>query len=475
MANDMDTHTKQEHIPRLILAAAHSGSGKTMLTMGLLAAYRKRGIRLASFKCGPDYIDPMFHSRVLGLPTRNLDGYFTDEQTTRMLFAQGVFDSGFADGSVSDSKRTQMAELALIEGVMGYYDGAGLCTEQGSTYALAKALDAPVVLLIDAAGMSRSAVAELKGFLTYRTPSQIAGVIFNRMSQAVYEAVLPEVETLGIRACGYVPHLQGMELPSRHLGLVTPEELEDLKKYTDELAAHISQTVDLDALLSLAGTAPKLTWKTQELPKLSKPLYFSVARDEAFCFLYEDNLDYLRKIGAKLQFFSLLHEEHLPEKTDVLLLPGGYPELYARELSANTSMRREILAALNSGTYVLAECGGFLYLTKQLEDSEGHAYPMVGQINAKAFQTGKLGRFGYIELTPKTGGEAIRGHEFHYFDTTDNGSAFVAKKPFRDVCWECMHASERGLIGFPHLYYYSNPAFLAEHLERYIRCGRKSG
>ena len=444
---------RQKQIPRLVLAAPHSGSGKTMITMGLLAAFQKRGIKLASYKCGPDYIDPMFHSRVLGLPTRNLDTYFTDADTTRMLFAQG---------------QTEETQLSLIEGVMGYYDGAGLATQTGSTYELANVLEAPVVLIIDAAGLSLSAVAVLKGFLEYRESDRIAGVLFNRMSKQVYEAIRPEVEALGIRACGYVPRLSDMELPSRHLGLVAPGELSNLRTYTEKLAERIEETVDLDALLALAQNAQELTWKPVTLPKLSRALNVSVAKDEAFCFLYEDNLKYLREIGAKVQFFSPLHESKLPDGTEVLLLTGGYPELYAEKLSANTDMRQSIRAALENGIYVLAECGGFLYLTEQLEDMEGHSYPMAGWIPAKAFQTKKLSRFGYIELTPQAGGAKIRGHEFHYFDTTDNGSDFVAKKPFRDVRWECMHASERALIGFPHLYYYSNPAFLAERLEQYI-------
>ncbi|MCI7129275.1 MAG: cobyrinate a,c-diamide synthase [Lachnospiraceae bacterium] len=444
---------QRKQIPRLILAAAHSGSGKTMITMGLLAAFQKRGVNLASYKCGPDYIDPMFHSRVLGLPTKNLDTFFTDVDTTRMLFAKG---------------QTEETQLALIEGVMGYYDGAGLATEVGSTYELANVLEAPVVLIIDAAGMSLSAVAVLKGFLEYRAPGRIAGVLFNRMSKQVYESIRPEVEKVGVHPCGYVPKLADMELPSRHLGLVTPQELSDLKTYTEKLAERIAETIDLDAVLALAKNAPEFTWKPMKLPKLSRPLCVSVARDEAFCFLYEDNLNYLREIGAQVQYFSPLHDAGLPEETEVLLLSGGYPELYAGELSGNEPMRRSILAALENGVYVLAECGGFLYLTEQLEDMAGHSHPMTGWIPAKSFRTKKLGRFGYIELAPQAGGTWIRGHEFHYFDTTDNGCDFVAKKPFRDVRWECMHASERALIGFPHLYYYSNSAFLFERLEQYI-------
>lgn len=450
---------KRRAIPRLLIAAPHSGSGKTTFTMGLLAAYKRRGIPLMSYKCGPDYIDPMFHSRVLGIPSKNLDGYFTDEDTLRMLFAEGMEE--------------ESAALAVIEGVMGYYDGAGLVSECGSSYELARTLETPAVLLVDAKGMSLSLLALLKGFIEYRTPSRIAGVVFNRMSKQVYEALCPQLtEQLGIRAYGYIPQLSGMELPSRHLGLVTPGELTGLHNYVDTLARKIEETVDLDGLLALAQGAPELMWEERTLPQLSRGLHISVAWDEAFCFLYEDNLNYLKKIGARLQFFSPLHDRKLPEHTEVLLLPGGYPELYARELSENAAMRQSVLAALKHGAYVLAECGGFLYLTEQMEDLNGTAYPMVGWIPAKAFQTKRLGRFGYVELFSHAGGASIRGHEFHYFDTTDNGSDFTAKKPFRDVRWDCMHASDRGLIGFPHLYYYSNPAFLAERLESYIAQSR---
>lgn len=446
---------EQKIIPRLLIAAPHSGSGKTMFTVGLLAAFKKRGIRPMSYKCGPDYIDPMFHSRVLGVPARNLDGYFVDAGMLRMLFAGGVEEEN--------------AALSIIEGVMGYYDGAGLAGTCGSSFELAQTLDAPAILLVDAKGMSLSVLALLKGFLEYRTPSRIAGVVFNRMSKQVYEAIRPQAEAqLGIRVCGYLPQLSGMELPSRHLGLVTPEELAGLQNYVDALAQKIEETVDLDGLLALAQSAPELAWEKRGLKRLSRELNIAVARDEAFCFLYEDNLDYLKKIGGRLHYFSPLHDKKLPEHTEVLLLPGGYPELYARELSENEAMRASVLTALKKGTYVLAECGGFLYLTRGLEDMEGNVYPMVGWIPADAFRTKKLGRFGYVELIQQEDGAAIRGHEFHYFDTTDNGADFTAKKPFRDVQWECMHASKRGLIGFPHLYYYSNPAFLAQRLENFI-------
>ena len=446
--------TKQA--PRLILAATHSGSGKTMLTIGLLAAYRRMGLTLSAFKCGPDYIDPMFHSRVLGIPSRNLDGYFTDEATTQALFAQAAAP---AEG------------LSLIEGVMGYFDGVA-STLQGSACELADTLEAPVVLVIDAAGMSLSAAAELQGFLNFHRPSRIAGVIFNRTTAGVYETLRPLVEEMGVRACGYLPRLKDMELPSRHLGLVTPDQIQDLRAYTDRLADALMETVDLEAILALARDVSPIRWRESELPHLSKGLNISVARDEAFCFLYEDNLAYLEKIGGACQFFSPLHDAALPQNTDVLLLPGGYPELYGKQLSENTAMRAAIYKALADGIFVLAECGGFLYLTRAIQDMDGCSYPMVGRIDTEGVRGEKLQRFGYVELTEADdpgGNQWIRGHEFHYYDTDQNGMCFIAKKPHSDRSWLCMHVSDHELIGFPHLYYYSNPLFLYERLEGYLQ------
>lgn len=454
----MDERKKTGELPRLLLAAAHSGSGKTMLTMGILAALARRGIPLAAFKSGPDYIDPMFHSRVLGIPARNLDGYFTDADTLRMLFSRSAAGAG---------------GLSLIEGAMGYFDGAGLGGMQASACELAQTLSAPVVLVVDAAGMSLSAAAVLQGFLSFVTPSQIRGVIFNRMSKAVYDAVRPQVEAMGVRACGYLPRLRGMELESRHLGLVTPQEMQALRAYTERLADAVEQTVDLDALLTLAKGAPALSWREQRLPRLREPLTVAVARDRAFCFLYEDNLDYLRALGAKIRFFSPLSDARLPEHTDVVLLSGGYPELYARELSENEAMRKTIRQAYADGVYILAECGGFLYLGQTLESMDGAVYPMCGVLSGQGFRTERLQRFGYIELTPQGGGTAVRGHEFHYFDSTDNGAAMHAKKPYRETAWDCMHASEHLLAGFPHLSYYSAPSFLYERLERYTAYRRE--
>lgn len=458
--------------PRFLLSAGASGSGKTMITCGILAALRKRGKRVSSFKCGPDYIDPMFHSRVLKAKSRNLDTFFTDRETTRYLFAQG------AEGT----------DISVMEGVMGYYDGLGGISTKASASDLADVTDTPVVLIVNTKGMSLSVAAYIKGFLEYEAHPHIKGVIFNQMSPMLYPRMKKVVEEqLNVRVYGYVPVLKDLTLDNRHLGLVLPEEVEDLEKKFSLLADTLEQTLDLDGLISLAEEAPEIEnqcpenienyLKSQEAQKIreEKPV-IAVAKDEAFCFIYEDNLKLLRELGAELVPFSPLHDKKLPEGTKGLLLYGGYPELYAKELEENAPMRQEIQDALNQGMPCLAECGGFMYLHETMEDLKGNAYQGTGNISGRAFYTGKLTRFGYVELSARkegvlgAGKTPIRAHEFHYFDSTSCGGDFVAKKPGSSRNWNCIHGTGKSLWGFPHLYYHACPqvaeGFLKACLER---------
>ena len=333
-----------------------------------------------------------------------------------------------------------------------------------------------MVLVVDSRGQSLSALATLKGFLSFRPDSRIRGVIFNRMSEEVYTALKPEVEKLGIVPLGFVPRCPELMIESRHLGLVTPGEIADLGEKLDKLAALLEQTVDLDGLLTLAQRAPALTAPpAPPIPPMPPTRRIAVARDEAFCFLYRDNLDLLRDYGAELSFFSPLHDGALPEGTQGLILPGGYPELYARALSENAAMRRNIREAIKNGLPCLAECGGFLYLHRELEDMDGTCWPMAGVLDAKAFRTKKLGRFGYITLQSMAGtpflpaGEEIRAHEFHYFESEDCGDALHAQKPAGSRAWDCGHSRGYLLMGFPHLYYPSDPRFI----ERFLRACAK--
>ena len=442
--------------PRLLFAAPSSGSGKTTIVCGLLRAMKNRGRAVRAFKCGPDFIDPLFHERVVGVPSGTLDLFFSDEGQLRRLFFRHAAD----------------ADLSLIEGVMGYYDGLGAASSDASSYAVARALDAPVVLILDSRGQSLSALATLTGFLRFRSDSRIRGVIFNRMSESVYAALKPEVEQLGARPLGYVPRCPELMIESRHLGLVTPGEIVDLEQKLDALAVLLEKTVDLDELLGLAAEAPTMDVPAASpVPPMPKTR-LAVARDEAFCFLYQDNLDLLRDCGAEIAFFSPLRDTALPPGTQGLILPGGYPELYARALSENEPMRQSIRQAIEHGLPCLAECGGFLYLHRELEDMAGTFWPMVGVLDARAWRTKKLGRFGYITLNAKADtaflpmGETVRGHEFHYYESESCGDALHAQKPTGSRGWDCGHSREDLLMGFPHLYYPSSPTFIERFLRR---------
>lgn len=452
-------------LPRVMLAAPASGSGKTLITCGLLQLLVNRGKRAAAFKCGPDYIDPMFHRKVIGTPSKNLDTFFTDENRTRYLFG----------------KEAKKADISVLEGVMGFYDGVGGITVAASSYELAKVTDTPVILVVNAKGMSLSVIPMIKGFLQYQKDSHIQGVILNQTTKMTYQLLKEPIEQeLGIAALGYVPKCAEFAIESRHLGLVTPEEIADLREKLQGLAGLLEETLDVERLLALAEAAEKLDWEEPDFTKWrlgaeQRAPRIGLARDEAFCFCYQDNLELLEKLGAELVEFSPLHDEKLPEHLDGLLLYGGYPELYAKQLSQNSFMRKQIKEIILKGMPYLAECGGFMYLQETMEDMEGRKYPMAGVISGQAYRTQKLGRFGYITLTTVKDaqllkkGETIKAHEFHYFDTTKNGADYYARKPVGKREWECIHGGENHAAGFPHLYYYSNPEFAFQFLQKCVR------
>ena len=284
---------KERAVPRILLCAPASGSGKTLITCGILQALVNRGKKVASFKCGPDYIDPMFHGRVIGTKSRNLDTFFTDSNTTRYLFAENTAD----------------CDLAVVEGVMGYYDGLGGVSTDGSTYDVARTLSMPSVLIVNSRGASLSVLATIKGFLSFREDSQIRAVILNQVSPMIYAQLKPLIEQeLGVQVLGYVPKLTDLNLESRHLGLVLPGEIEALKEKLKRLASALEETLDLDALLRLAETTEPINYEEPKLPVLEHSVKIAVAADDAFCFTYLDNLSLLEKMGAKLVFFSPLKD-----------------------------------------------------------------------------------------------------------------------------------------------------------------------
>lgn len=442
-------------VPRFLICAGASGSGKTLITCGLLQALKNRSKKVASFKCGPDYIDPMFHTKVIGTHSRNLDSFFVNESVLNYLLSQNCKDM----------------DIAVMEGVMGYYDGAGGITSKASAYEVASITKTPAILIVNCKGMSVSIVPYIKGFLEYKENSQIKGVILNQMSAMLYSRVKKLIEEeLEVQVLGYVPKVEDCVIESRHLGLILPNEIEDFKERLMKLAKVLEETIDMEALLLLAKSAPDLE---EEIPwsensayafRLEQPVRIGIARDEAFCFIYEDNLELLRKMGAELVEFSPLHDKKLPADLHGLIFYGGYPELFAKQLEKNRSMREDIKKAYEKGMPVIAECGGFMYLHDTMEDMDAKSHEGVGIIKGKVYKTSKLGRFGYISLRAKKNRvldencDEIPAHEFHYFDSTSCGSDFVAKKPFSSRSWECIHLDKNLLAGFPHVYYYGNPS-----------------
>ena len=443
-------------LARFLLTAVSSGSGKTTMTCAILRAWLKAGETVASFKCGPDYIDPMFHRESVGANySANLDLFLSDEDTVRRNLARCA----------------DLAQLALIEGVMGYYDGVA-CTDEASSCALARATATPAVLVVDCRGMALSAAALIKGFMTFQADSRIRGVLLNRCPPAVYSGIKAAIEqSCGVPVLGYLPPMKDCVFESRHLGLVTAEETHNLQQKLDALAVQAEQTIDLAALAALAQSAPPLAFKPLMSAFLSDAPIIAVARDAAFCFYYEESLALLQEMGARLISFSPLEDESLPMGCCGLLLGGGYPELYAKRLSENVSMRAAVRGAIAAGMPLIAECGGFLYLHRTLEGMDGERYPMAGIINADAFRTSRPVRFGYAALTARRdnmlcyAGETLYAHSFHYWDSTDAGDAFTAQKPYRDLQWNCVHAGPSIYAGFPHLYLAGNPSAAARFLE----------
>lgn len=446
---------------KIMIAAPKSGSGKTTVTCALLQTLRDRGEKATAFKCGPDYIDPMFHSKVIGVPSYNLDTFFTGEERTASLF----------------HRHTQGGGVAVLEGVMGLYDGLGGVREEGSSYHLARVTDTPIILVADVKGMGRSILPFLAGFLQYDTHRLIRGVILNRISRSFFETIKPMIEEkLCLSVLGFLPEREIFRMESRHLGLVMPEEIVAFREKLSAVSEAFTETVSLPDLLQIAEGAPAGIGEKQKPDHMydgtgtTKNPVIAVARDEAFCFYYEDNLRMLKECGASLAFFSPVHDKKLPEGCQGILIGGGYPELYAESLSQNTAMREAVKQAAKSGMPVVAECGGFLYLHDTLTDKSGRKYAMSGVVPGACFDTGKPVRFGYVELQERESvflpaGEKIRGHEFHYYDSTDNGDAVLAKKPVTDKSYPCVIERDSCWMGFPHLYYPSNPNFVRRFVE----------
>ena len=444
---------------QLMIAAPRSGSGKTVVTCALLRALQKRGLTPCAFKCGPDYIDPTFHRSVLGVESRNLDLFLSSESCVRALYERGCGDS----------------DAAVVEGVMGYYDGLGGTSDRSSSWHVAETLELPVLLVLRAKGASLTLAAEIRGLLAFRENSRVAGALLNECSSGLYETLAPVLEReTGVPVLGCLPEIEAAKIDSRRLGLYTAGEVERLRERVDAVAQALSENMDWQRF-SEAFDRKRAKKPVASVEQNGGQIRVAVASDKAFSFTYYESLETLRKYGAEPVPFSPLNDAELPDKIGGIYLPGGYPELHAKALFDNESMRKSIKCALENGVPTVAECGGFLYLGATLCDERGKAYPMVGVLPGRASDTGRLVRFGYQTLRADAdsllfrAGEAFPAHEFHYWESDDCGDALRVEKGARG--WRCGFVGDTLYAAFPHLYFAGRP----ELAERFVAAARKYG
>ncbi|MEJ5366028.1 MAG: cobyrinate a,c-diamide synthase [Desulfosoma sp.] len=467
-----------------VIAAPHSGSGKTTVTLAILAALRKRGVAVQPFKVGPDFIDPGLHTRVTGRASRNLDGWMLSRETNRALFSRALAE----------------ADAAVVEGVMGLFDGYDGISEAGSTAEMAKWLGLPVVLVVDARSMARSVAALVHGFCYFDPELRCAGVIFNRVGSDAHLDFLKEAMTAShpnLPVLGGFPRDDGVRLPERHLGLVTAEESPLDEAFVESLARAAETHLDLDALPAATalvlpmdeaasvqctgapGGTPRDSSTVQEGG--SGPV-IAVARDAAFCFYYEDNLDLLKTYGARLIFFSPLAGETLPKDAGALYLGGGYPEVHAQALRRNERFFSDLRAFAAAGRPVYAECGGLMVLSRAIQLLSGDIVPMAGILPFATRMLPKRKALGYVEVLlsrPCLLGDAgtrLRGHEFHYSEIVGDPAPDSLSLCYRLTARKYRPEQDEGyqvgsvLASYVHLHWGSAPHAAA----RFVDAARKA-
>ncbi len=445
-------------IRRFIISGTNSGCGKTTVICAVMKRLISDGLKVSSFKCGPDYIDPMFHREIIGTDSYNLDSFFCDDNTLKYLFYE-------------NSK----GDISVVEGVMGFYDGVN---GKASSYEISQILNIPAIIVIDCKGMSTSIGAVIKGFLLYRQPNNIKGFIFNRLPEKLTDYIKTICAELNTEFLGYIPECKNISIKSRNLGLLMPDEIDKLQEKTNILSEIVKNTIDIKRILEISSNNTDFPeFLTSDIKKVCSPengLKIGIARDKAFSFIYQDNINILKKMGCEIEFFSPLRDKKLPSGISGIILSGGYPELYIKELTENKSFIEDIRNKINNNIPIIAECGGFMYLHKMLDDFES-----VGVVDGKAFKTEKLQRFGYINIQAQKDnilcrkGETIPAHEFHYWDSTSCGTDFKAFKASNNKSWKCVHAGENYYMGFPHIYFYSNPETAENFLKRCIKYRRE--
>lgn len=446
----------------VVVGGPSSGAGKTTVALGLMAAFRRRGLIVQPFKCGPDFIDPGHHQRVCGRPSRNLDGWMLAPSTNRAIFG----------------RHAATADISVVEGVMGLFDGASRSSGAGSTAEMATMLGLPIIFVVDASKMGASAAALVHGFATFDPAVTLAGAIFNKVGSASHYGLLKEaVERAGDTvSLGYLLRDEQLRIPERYLGLVTADERVLSEQAVAHLADGIEQHVDLDRVLQVAAVVAARAERAAFAPAAA-PVRIGVARDRAFCFYYEDNLDALRAAGAHLVEFSPLDDRDLPDTLDALYFGGGYPELWADTLVANQTMRTAVQRFVAAGKPVYAECGGLMYLAQSIHDRDGRRWPMVGALPFDVVMTERLQRFGYVEVTMTrdcllgAAGTTARGHSFHCSRIADDPAeiprAFQLRYTLASTDEHEGFSTGNILASYIHLHFQSNPA-LAPSLVRSV-------
>jgi len=393
----------------LVIAGTHSGVGKTTITIGIMAALKKRGLSIQPFKVGPDFIDPGYHELVCKVPSRNLDSWMLDRSYNCRLLQHHSHDK----------------DIAVVEGVMGLYDGSRSAREDGSTAHMAKLLKAPVILVVDTKGMSRSVAAVVSGFERYDKHLQLPGVILNRVGSKDHYAWLKQVieEKSRVRVLGYLPQDETVRIPERHLGLLTTKENRLDRTFIRRITNLVERHIDLDRLVRMAlpvASSPILSAPAQAGCDAHDPVRIAVAHDKAFCFYYQDNLDLLRHWGAQLAYFSPMSDTSLPDGVNGIYLGGGYPEVFAADLAANRELLKEIKQFADRGGAIYGECGGLMYLGKYIKGFDKKTYKMAGLFPFTTVMHNKLTDLGYYTVTSRKStiltrrGDTAKGHQFRY-------------------------------------------------------------
>lgn len=428
---------------RIMIAGTSSGVGKTSIVCGILDALKKMDNKVISFKCGPDYIDPMFHKKITGVPSKNLD-----------IFLMG-------EDSVKNTLRTseQSYDISVIEGVMGLYDGLG-ATSKYSANNISVLTKTPTILVVNPKGKAISVCAEIKGYLSFEQ-NNIKAIVLNNIKESMYLFYKNMIEKeLSICVIGFLPYIENAVIESRHLGLMNANEVYDIKEKVDLLGNYVIKNFDIDKIVDIARDTKPLVYENYNtLEKMGNPIIY-IALDEAFNFIYDDNLNILKQLGATIKYFSPMYDNKLPDDADGIMLFGGYPEIYAEILDKNISMKNSLINKISNGLIVYAECGGFIYLQESIIDKHGKLHYMLGVLDGKVSLTSNLQNFGYTALeTTKSNkflNTEINAHSFHYSKSTNTGNCFLATKVSNQKKYNAGVITDNIFASYFHIHFLNN-------------------